>query len=251
MASQTPISGWGIDTLIEEPPLEPVNHCSEETDEKVRDVFIEEDDDDPTADHLVMHQALRSLRERRHQGSCDRVRVHKSISLKKGRIKKRSSTEKSSRRSQEHTAASCLRKAIITPSVASESDMASQSTFPTSTRNLLQQLKEIELHYSNNTAMTPPPDTTMTSPPNSPQSSHSSSSQSSNSSSPQPSDSSIRGVARMLARGVSEGCLRPEEPTSDAPEPDPWMVRGDNSLHSRGEELYLINEMQSQPQPLP
>ena len=215
MASQIPVSEWGVDTSIQEPSLGTGSavHCNSVAEES--DASMEAGEGDGAelpAEYLILRQAARSLRESRHRGSCDRVRIQKSIRCRKGKKKrKRLLEDQDSSRPQEPIVPSCTRTNIITPTVTPGADTNSHSSLPTSTRSLLQQLRETDLDHS---------DDTMTSPP----------------ASPQPSNSSIRESARMLARGVTEGCLWREE-TNDAPNLDFLTEGEDHSLYWLGKEL--------------
>jgi len=159
-----------------------------------------------TAQNVLMHQVFRSLRERRHQGLCDRVRIQKMLVSRKGLRKKRRPPA-DIKGGQEYIAPSCTRTAINIPTVAPEADPMT-SSFSTSTRGLLQQLREID---SGDTPI-------ITSPVGS------------SSSSP-----SIRGAARVLIEELlAEG--------RSWQKPDLLIVGEDSPLHWNSEELYQINK---------
>ena len=171
MASQiSTTSGWGeTDTTIEEPPLEPVIAMTTENGASVeeggdQDGGQDEDQDqdqdqdkgegegedggqdhdgvDITTESLLMHQVFRSLRERRHRGLCDRVRIKKMLVSRKGLSKKRRPPA-DIKGGGGYIAPSCTRTAIIIPTVAPGADPMT-SSLSTSTRGLLQQLREID-----------------------------------------------------------------------------------------------------------
>lgn len=245
MASQiSTTSGWGeTDTPIEEPPLGPVvaktteNGASVEVDgdqdegqgDEGQDLDLDEDQDQDvgedgdqdqdqdqdgvglTAENMLLQQVFRSLRERRHRGHCDKVRIQKTLVSRKGLWKKRRPPADING-SQGYITPSCTRTPIIIPTVAPETDPTT-SSFSTSTRGLLQQLRDID---SGHTPIITPL-------------AGSNSSQ------------SIRGAAKVLVDELlSEGCLWPK--------PDLLTVGEDGPLDWCSEELNQINGPQSQPQ---
>jgi len=150
-------------------------------------VEVESDEDgvDMAAEQSVIREAMKVLRDRRHNGYDDKLRVQRKIGrrraqpirqrVKKGKhraeenpeengrgeCKERSRSSTSSRASksvQEYITPSCVRGSyrvpLVVPSRAPPSPTLVGSGFTATTLNLLAQLKEIEMHPP----MVPPED---------------------------------------------------------------------------------------------